>query len=136
MKNRPFPFSGGRRLGLLVFFITSGILLISLFVEDVGRYPTLCLFRAITTIPCPSCGMTRGFVAMGHGNVSEAFSKNIFSPVLYLATLMIWLFSLVQVIFGINILERIWYSSKRVVVTSVLILMMISWIVNIYRRFG
>ncbi len=49
------------------------------------RVPGLqCPIRALTGIPCPTCGMTRSFVAIAQGNVSEAFAHHLFGPLLFL----------------------------------------------------
>jgi hypothetical protein len=36
--------------------------------------PVLCPLRAITGVPCPFCGMTRGVVDVVHGDVFGALS--------------------------------------------------------------
>ncbi len=43
--------------------------------------PVLCPFRHVTGLPCPGCGLTRSWVALGHGDVSSAFGFNAFGPV-------------------------------------------------------
>ena len=35
-----------------------------------------CVFRSVTGIPCPSCGATRGVLALIHGHPVEAFGFN------------------------------------------------------------
>ncbi|WP_010250865.1 DUF2752 domain-containing protein [Acetivibrio cellulolyticus] len=35
---------------------------------------SICLFLNLTGIPCPSCGMTRAYVSLFRGNLSQAFS--------------------------------------------------------------
>jgi Protein of unknown function (DUF2752) len=40
------------------------------------RPATLCLFRAITGIPCPLCGGTTAAVRLGHGNVTGALGAS------------------------------------------------------------
>lgn len=42
--------------------------------------PTLCTFRRITGRPCPTCGMTRSWNALGRGHVGEAFHLHPFGP--------------------------------------------------------
>ena len=42
----------------------------------------LCPFRALTGLPCPGCGMTRAFCALGHGDLSGAFGYNALATVL------------------------------------------------------
>jgi Protein of unknown function (DUF2752) len=46
--------------------------------------PTICPFRAATGLPCPSCGMTRSWSAMGHGRVRDASGFHLMGPVTYL----------------------------------------------------
>ena len=47
--------------------IAGGILLAAAFLP-LDRIPwTICTFLRLTGYPCPSCGLTRGFVAMAHG---------------------------------------------------------------------
>ncbi len=38
--------------------------------------PSLCMWREITGVPCPTCGSTRAFFAASHGRIGEAFLLN------------------------------------------------------------
>jgi hypothetical protein len=42
--------------------------------------PITCFFRGVTGLPCPGCGFTRSFLAMGHLRFSEAFAVHPFGP--------------------------------------------------------
>ena len=53
---------------LLFLFIGSVSLLFSFIFKR-----SSCLFLNITGIPCPSCGMTRAYIALFRGNLSQAF---------------------------------------------------------------
>jgi len=37
---------------------------------------TLCPFKAVTGLPCPGCGMTHAFLALGRLDFAGAFSAN------------------------------------------------------------
>ena len=50
--------------------------------------PVLCAFRRATGRPCPGCGLTRSFMAMGGGDVSGAFLHHPFGPLLFLGALL------------------------------------------------
>jgi hypothetical protein len=53
--------------------------------ESARSGPILCTFRAVTGLPCPSCGMTRSWNAMGHGRVREASGFHLMGPVTFVA---------------------------------------------------
>lgn len=48
---------------LLVYFVLLGFVNIK----------TRCIFKMVTGIPCPSCGMTRSYISLLHGNIYKAF---------------------------------------------------------------
>ena len=35
-----------------------------------------CLFRAVTGLPCPGCGITRGVIAIARGDFRKAWHRN------------------------------------------------------------
>ncbi|HSK64365.1 MAG TPA: DUF2752 domain-containing protein [Pyrinomonadaceae bacterium] len=55
-----------------------------LFIFEPGRtgFFPVCLFRLVTTLSCPGCGITRALHAIMHGHFHEAFMLN---PLLLLA---------------------------------------------------
>jgi len=44
--------------------------------------PTVCLVKAVTGIPCPSCGTTRALTGLVHGHIAESLLVNPFGLVL------------------------------------------------------
>jgi Protein of unknown function (DUF2752) len=48
-----------------------------------------CPLRALTGIPCPTCGMTRSFVASAQGNLEAAIQYHLFGPALFLLFLTV-----------------------------------------------
>lgn len=42
--------------------------------------PVFCLFRRMTGRPCPSCGLTRSWQAVGHGRIGDGFALHPFGP--------------------------------------------------------
>ncbi len=39
---------------------------------EMGDLPVACAFRRVTGTPCPGCGLTRAWVALGRGAVGES----------------------------------------------------------------
>ena len=48
----------------------------------------LCVWRRITTLNCPGCGLTRSFCAMSQLDLEQAFTLHPVGPLLYLA--LVW----------------------------------------------
>ena len=55
--------------GLLVVFLASLVLRL-----PPGDYFTICGFKSLTNLPCPGCGLTHSFCALGKGDVADAFA--------------------------------------------------------------
>ncbi len=94
-----FPNEGDMSEELILSGLALIVILISLWIEMnpdgdlIARapfsgkeilLPDLCWFKAITGFPCPGCGLTRSFVAMGHMNPVDSFCYNPAGPVLFL----------------------------------------------------
>lgn len=48
------------------------------------RVPFLgCPIRHLTGIPCPTCGMTRSFMAIASGDWSQAIEQHLFGPIVF-----------------------------------------------------
>ena len=85
-----------RRVAIAAFVALTCLLLVSVFyspsrVEANGQYFTVCGFKALTGLPCPGCGLTHSFCAIGKGALGEAFAFNAVGPPLYVVSFMIWL---------------------------------------------
>ena len=45
--------------------------------------PTLCVFRLLTGIPCPGCGLTRSCVCLAHGRLGESVAYHPLGPLTF-----------------------------------------------------
>jgi hypothetical protein len=50
--------------------------------------PVICLFRRVTGLPCPTCGLTRGTAYLVRGEVHAAVSAHPLSPFVIVAALI------------------------------------------------
>ena len=71
--------------GLLVVFLASLVLRL-----PPGDYFTICGFKSLTNLPCPGCGLTHSFCALGKGDVADAFAFNLLGPPLFLVLFLLW----------------------------------------------
>lgn len=55
-----------------------------------GDYFTVCGFKNMTGLPCPGCGLTHSFCALGKGDLPSAFAFNALGPLLFLGLALIW----------------------------------------------
>lgn len=80
----------GRRKNILILvFILGGyttyFLINMLFSTDIHSY---CVFKNVTGIPCPGCGMGRGTLELFKGNINQAFVHHPLSIPFNLAMLV------------------------------------------------
>ena len=61
---------------------------VALDARGTRRVPDLCLFHRFTGMRCPSCGMGRAFIALGHLDLAAAWRHNRVAPLLYLFALL------------------------------------------------
>lgn len=60
------------------------------------EHVSLCSFRNWTGLPCPACGLTRGFRCLAHGEIAQAWQHNPFALPLFalaiaLASAPLWM---------------------------------------------
>jgi len=53
-------------------------------------YFTVCGFKNLTGLPCPGCGLTHSFCALGNGDLFGAVAFNALGPLLFLGLALIW----------------------------------------------
>jgi hypothetical protein len=83
-----------RRPGIPEAFAAVAVLsfLVARF-APVLAFPSECTFRALTGLPCASCGMTHAFVALAHGDAGGAWAA---SPLGALVAGGAWLYALLD----------------------------------------
>lgn len=69
--------------------ILSGVILLGLArFFPFSSLPPLCTFKGLTGLPCLTCGMTRSWVALLHGDLPQAFVWNPIGATLCLVTVL------------------------------------------------
>lgn len=59
------------------------LLILISFLGLVVMMPVTCLFKTVTGISCPACGMTRAFLSILHLDFLDACYQNLFSIPLF-----------------------------------------------------
>lgn len=73
-------------VGLFSVFLAS-----VLFTPPARESFTVCAFKNFTGLPCPGCGLTHSFCALGKGEVADAFGFNLLGPPLFLVLGLLWM---------------------------------------------
>lgn len=98
---------------------------------------TVCLFKNITNLPCPSCGTTRSVICLLHGDIIDALCSNnplgIFVLMIMIITPFWILYDLVTVRTTLYRFYRVMeeFLRKPFVAVPVIILVLINWLWNI-----
>ncbi|MHC4662917.1 MAG: DUF2752 domain-containing protein [Planctomycetota bacterium] len=62
---------------ILVILVCTGILLASFLLgSTILKGPVVCPSHGIMGVPCPACGLTRAFCAVGEADISSALAFN------------------------------------------------------------
>lgn len=85
-------FRPSKGLALFALVLLSGVFTVSvLFAPPGGDYFTICGFKNLTGLPCPGCGLTHSFCAIGKGDFAGGISYNLLGLPLFLLFVLIWL---------------------------------------------
>jgi hypothetical protein len=126
---------------LFACFIGYGWLLFSLQHEhEIQRQEfTVCLFKKVTTVPCPSCGTTRSVIQLSHGNFLSAIFINPFGIIVGLIMIIapLWIsydFIQKKETFYTAYLKIETVLRKRKVAIVLIVLVIVNWIWNINKN--
>ena len=95
-------------VGLSVVFLASALLK-----PSTGDYFTVCGFKNFTGLPCPGCGLTHSFCALGSGRIMDAFTFNLLGPPLFLVFVLVWIRSASVLLNGSNLVQVLDRTARR-----------------------
>jgi hypothetical protein len=143
-KKSNFTYMNKSKLYLFVLFacfIGYGWLLFSLQHEHEiqSQEITVCLFKKVTTVPCPSCGTTRSVMQLSHGNFLSAIFINPFGIIVGLIMIIapVWIsydFIQKKETFYTAYLKIETILRKRKVAIVFIVLVIANWIWNIKKN--
>lgn len=90
-----------------------------------------CIFKKIFHIPCISCGLTRGFIAILHLRFIDAIKYNILSIPLFIVIVAFYILYFLKLLFKIDYITDIYnYFSKYY--RFLIIILFMCWVLNIF----
>ena len=93
------------------------LLILILFLLFVLNITVTCIFKSVTGISCPACGMTRAFISILHLNFLNAFLLNILSIPLFIFICISVIIMIIEIFRNkfnyipklLNFLGKYWY---------------------------
>ncbi len=102
----PFP---AWALGIVVLWLAA-VALYTALARSVEHAPSLCVFRNVTNLPCPTCGTTRATLAFARGDILAGV---LYNPFVVTAIAIGLTLCVVQWVFGRRIEIAISPRTKR-----------------------
>ena len=99
--------------------------------------PTVCLFKAVTHLPCPSCGTTRALVLLAKGDLGDSVLFNPLGVVLALGLVIIPLWIIADTLRKTDSLFRWYGKAERLVAGNkwisvpAVVIVVINWLWSI-----
>jgi len=103
---------------MTILLITAVFVLACVYDPATEPTLTLCLFRKWTGLPCPGCGITRSFCALGKGHWQESFSFHPLGPAIFFLFAAAWIRALLLLL-SYALASRQMSSTVRMIVRRV-----------------
>jgi len=95
----------------LPWVVLSGMVLLASFFLPLDKFSVCtCAFLWLTGYPCPTCGWTRGFIAMANGHWMTVLHDCPLAAGLYGLTALIFAWNAAALILGVNVERGRWLS--------------------------
>lgn len=92
-----------------------------------------CLFKELTGIPCPACGLTRAFEVIFHGNFITSFDYNILGFPLFACGALMMVMLIYDLFKNDDLLVRFLGLCFNKYYGLIIVMLLLSWGINIYR---
>lgn len=98
-----------------------------------GVWPDIpCVFLKITRVPCFTCGLTRSFASVAHGDFQHAFYMHLLGPVLFAATGLVGIYLASSLASGYRIRFQLARRTRRIAFYSTLGVLAACWLFKIF----
>ena len=107
----------------------------SIFSSEIG----FCIFKKITSFPCPSCGSTRSVLEILNYNFREAFFLNPFGYIIFSFLVFFPFVFLIDILFHKNYFQQFYFQLEKIIKQKrvyiiLIIIVFLNWIWNINKQ--
>lgn len=102
-------------------------------------FPETCMFKAVTHLPCPSCGATRAIMLLLNGHIAESLLLNPLGAILLVALVVVPLWLAADLLMKKESLHR-WYAAAEHVLRQeswasipLISIVIVNWLWNIVK---
>ena len=93
-----------------------------------GSLPPLCVFKHLTGLPCLTCGMTRSWVAVMHGELAQALAWNPAGAALCALTLLGTVYLLARAVGAPAVRLDASRREGRALAIGVVVVVIVNWL--------
>lgn len=117
----------------IIFGIVMGIFLLTVFVKHLNG-ESFCIFKHLTGIPCPGCGISRGLAAIFTGHFVKACQYNLLSYPIAIGSFIIVIWNVVDLLKGKDTYLEAFHRIKLnpILIVLLVIFVLLNWVHNIY----
>ena len=126
--------------GLLALFCVAGYVWMTLNIDRrfEAHVGSVCVFKKVTTLPCPSCGSTRSMKAILQGDLAGGFSWNPIGYLLFILLIIIPWWLMYDVLLKRDSLHQLYKRLEQMMVKPLVLwpgvmLVVANWIWNIIK---
>lgn len=94
----------------------------------IGGLPSLCIFKNITGLPCPGCGLTRSVVYSAHGQWQQAIAYHPFGPLFLAGVALTLVPAVISLRRPLNLYQT---RATSILLTVAAIAILVLWVVRL-----
>lgn len=103
---------------MTVLLITTVVIVARYYSPSDEATFVLCLFRKLTGLPCPGCGMTRSFCALAKGHWQQALQFHPLGPLAFFVFVAVWIRATIRIMSSLTESNPGWIHRLSLVVNS------------------
>jgi hypothetical protein len=92
--------------------------------RHLNRPVHLCLFKRFTGLACPTCGFTRGMLALLHGDVTQVW---LYNPLLFSVFTLFFTATAVRILLGRSLRVYLTNTERQIVWILSFALLFVNW---------